>query len=198
MRTRDTDKEQLVKTKAIEQIVQDGFQGFSMNKLAKACNVSVATLYIYYKDKDDLIKKLGEDIGHSFFTSTMKDFSPDMPFAEGLWKQWENRAAFAIQYPMEVACLEVIKHSPHAEDILKSSVYLQDFKECMKQFVQNALRNHELIPMSLEVFWSVAYGPLYILLNFHREGKSMGGKPFTLTNDTIKEAFSAVIKSLKP
>ena len=56
MRTRDTDKEKLVIEKAIEQIVQDGFQGFSMNKLAKACNISVATLYIYYQDKDDLIK----------------------------------------------------------------------------------------------------------------------------------------------
>lgn len=198
MRTRDTDKEQLVKTKAIEQIVQDGFQGFSMNKLAKACNISVATLYIYYKDKDDLIKKLGEDIGYSFFTSTMKDFSPDMPFAEGLWKQWENRAAFAIQFPLEVACLEVIKHSPHAEEIFKSSTYMQEFKQCMKQFVTNALNNNELVRMQMETFWSVAYGPLYILLNFHREGKSMGGKTFTLTNDTLKEAFSAVIKSLKP
>ncbi len=59
MRTRNTDKEQLVKQKAIEMIVKDGFQGFSMNRLAMACDISVATLYIYYKDKDDLIKKIG-------------------------------------------------------------------------------------------------------------------------------------------
>jgi len=198
MRTRDTDKEQLVIAKAIEQIVQDGFQGFSMNRLAKACNISVATLYIYYRDKDDLIKKIGAEIGHNFFTSTMKDFSPDMPFAEGLWKQWENRAAFAMEYPAEVACFEVIKHSPHAESIFNESTHMQDFKETMKQFTRNALHNKELRPMPLEVFWSVAYGPLYILLNFHREGKSMGGKTFVLTHDMIKEAFQLVIKALKP
>jgi len=198
MRTRDTDKEQLVITKAIEQIVQDGFQGFSMNKLAKACNISVATLYIYYKDKDDLIKKLGAEIGHNFFTNTMKDFSPEMPFAEGLWVQWKNRSAFAMEYPQEVACLEVIKHSPHAESIFAESTHMQDFKESMKQFVINARSNNELVPLSLEVFWSVAYGPLYILLNFHREGKSMGGIPFKLTNEIVKEAFDTVIKSLTP
>jgi len=198
MRTRDTDKEQLVITKAIEQIVQDGFQGFSMNKLAKACNISVATLYIYYKDKDDLIKKLGAEIGHNFFTYTMKDFSPKMPFAEGLWIQWKNRSAFAMEYPMEVACFEVIKHSPHAESIFAESTHMQDFKESMKQFVTNARNNNELVPLSLEVFWSVAYGPLYILLNFHREGKSMGGIPFMLTNKIVKEAFDTVIKSLTP
>ncbi|MXN89939.1 TetR family transcriptional regulator [Flavobacterium sp. Sd200] len=198
MRTRDTDKEQLVKSKAIEQIVKDGFQGFSMNKLAKACNISVATLYIYYKDKDDLIKKLGEEIGYVFYTSSMKDFSPALPFAEGLWKQWQNRAAFAMENPMEVACFEIIKHSPHAEEIFKASAYMQEFRQCMKEFVHNALANKELVHLQMETFWSIAYGPLYILLNFHREGKSMGGKPFTLTNDMLKEAFSAVIKSLTP
>lgn len=198
MRTRDSDKEQLVITKAIEQIVKDGFQGFSMNKLAKACNISVATLYIYYKDKDDLIKKLGAKIGHNFFTFTMQDFSPDMPFAEGLWIQWKNRSAFAMEYPLEVACHEVIKHSPHAESIFAESTHMQEFKESMKQFVMNAKNNNELVSLSLEVFWSVAYGPLYILLNFHREGKSMGGIPFTLTQDIVKEAFNTVIKSLTP
>ena len=198
MRIRDIDKEQLVIAKAIEQIAQDGFQGFSMNKLAKACNISVATLYIYYKDKDDLIKKIGADIGHDFFTSTIKDFSADMPFADGLWKQWENRAAFAMQYPAQVACFEVIKHSPHAESIFIESEELQFFKETMKKFTMNALRNKEIMPLPFEVFWSIAYGPLYVLLNFHKEKKSMGGVPFALTHDMIREAFNAVIKALTP
>jgi AcrR family transcriptional regulator len=59
MRTRYTEKEKLVRENAIVLLVKDGFEGFSMAKLAKACNISVATLYIYYKDKDDLIKQLG-------------------------------------------------------------------------------------------------------------------------------------------
>ncbi|KGO93909.1 TetR/AcrR family transcriptional regulator [Flavobacterium subsaxonicum] len=197
MRTRDTDKEKLVIAKAIEQIVQDGFQGFSMNKLAKACNISVATLYIYYQDKDDLIMKIGEEIGVDFFASTVKDFSPEMPFEEGLWKQWQNRAAFALEFPLQVACFEVIKHSPYRDQIMQSGL-LADFKVMMRQFIDNALNNKQLVPMSFEVFWSVAYGPLYTLLNFHREGKSMGGKTFTLTPDMMEEAFNATIKALKP
>jgi TetR/AcrR family transcriptional repressor of multidrug resistance operon len=63
MRTRNTDKVQLVKQKAIELIVKNGLEGFSMNKLARACNVSVATLYIYYKDRDDLIIKVAVEEG---------------------------------------------------------------------------------------------------------------------------------------
>jgi TetR/AcrR family transcriptional repressor of multidrug resistance operon len=197
MRTRDTDKEKLVISQAIKQIVEDGFQGFSMNKLARACNISVATLYIYYKDKDDLIKKIGTEIGKNFFSSTMKDFSADMSFTDGLWKQWENRTAFAVKYPDEVACFEVIKHSPHGDDILQTDLLLK-FKDQMTQFFKNAVANNELVPLPLNVFWSVAYGPLYSLLRFHREGKSLDGKPFVMSEDVMKETFNIVIKALKP
>ncbi len=198
MRARDVDKEKLVIEMAIDQIVQEGFQGFSMNKLAKACSISVGTLYIYYKDKDDLIQKIGAIIALKFFTSTVKNFSPEMSFEEGLWKQWENRANFTMKYPKEVAFFEIVKHSPHSEIILDSIQEFADFRRIMKTFIENGLRNNELIPMTFEAFWSVAYGPLYTLLNLHTEGKSMGGKPFTLTKEIMKEAFQATVKGLKP
>jgi AcrR family transcriptional regulator len=198
MRNRDVDKEKLVIATAIDQIVEEGFQGFSMNKLAKACSISVGTLYIYYKDKDDLIQKIGAQICLKFFTGTVKNFSPTMSFEEGLWKQWENRAGFTMKYPKEVAFFEIVKHSPHGEAILDSIEEFADFRNIMKEFIDNGLRNKELAPMTFEVFWSVAYGPLYTLLNLHTEGKSMGGKPFKLTKEMMQEAFKATIKALKP
>lgn len=198
MRVRDIDKEKMVIETAIAQIVEEGFQGFSMNKLAKACSISVGTLYIYYKDKDDLIQKIGGSMALKFFSSTVKNFSPDMSFEEGLWKQWENRSSFAMTYPKEVAFFEIIKHSPHGQIILDSIKEFADFRAIMNQFIDNALRNKELIPMTFEAFWCVAYGPLYTLLNMHAEGKSMGGKPFVLTEKIMKEAFQATVKALKP
>lgn len=198
MRIRDVDKEKLVIETAIDQIVRDGFQGFSMNKLAKACSISVGTLYIYYKDKDDLIQKIGAIIALKFFTSTVKDFSSEMSFEEGLWRQWENRANFTMKYPKEVAFFEIIKHSPHSETILDSIKEFADFRKIMSEFIDNGLRKNEIVPMTFEAFWSVAYGPLYTLLNMHTEGKSMGGKPFKLTKEIMKEAFKGTIKGLKP
>ncbi|RKR11571.1 TetR family transcriptional regulator [Flavobacterium sp. 90] len=198
MRVRDVDKEKLVIETAIDQIVRDGFQGFSMNKLAKACSISVGTLYIYYKDKDDLIQKIGAIIALKFFTSTVKDFAPEMSFEEGLWRQWENRANFTMKYPKEVAFFEIIKHSPHSEAILDSIKEFADFRKIMSEFIDNGLRKKEIVPMTFEAFWSVAYGPLYTLLNMHTEGKSMGGKPFKLTREIMKEAFKSTVKGLKP
>lgn len=196
MRTRDTNKEELVKQKAIEMLVKLGIEGFGMNRLAKESGVSVATLYIYYTDKEDLIKKIGIEIGQNFFNEMVKDFSPSMPFKEGLRKQWENRARFTIKYPLNVACWELLSHSSYRDSILEKS--LLDFKTIMSDFLQKAIEKKELVCMPKEVFWSIAYGPLYTLLRFHNEGKSMAGTPFKLTQEVTEEAFELVIKALTP
>lgn len=196
MRTRDSNKEEIVKQKAIEMLVKLGIEGFGMNRLAKESRVSVATLYIYYTDKEDLIKKIGIEIGQSFFSEMVKDFSPTMPFKEGLRKQWENRSRFSLKYPLQVACWELLSHSSYRDYILEES--LSDFKIIMSSFFNNAIAKKELLPISVEVFWSMAYGPLYSLLRFENEGKNFGGGPFKLTQKMTDEAFELVIKALTP
>jgi TetR/AcrR family transcriptional regulator, multidrug resistance operon repressor len=196
MRTRDINKQDLVKQKAIEMIVKQGIEGFAMNRLAKESGVSVATLYIYYTDKEDLIKKIGIEIGKNFFSEMMKDFSAEMNFVDGLRKQWENRAKFMMNNMNEMACWEVLQNSSHSDYIVQESV--EDFKTIMVSFFENAINRKEMIPVSKEVFWSIAYGPLYSLLRFHNKGKSMGGFPFTITPEIQNEAFELVIKALTP
>ncbi|HOZ87501.1 MAG TPA: helix-turn-helix domain-containing protein, partial [Bacteroidia bacterium] len=58
MRIRDENKEAAIRKKAIEMIVNEGFDGLSMAKLAKAAGVSPATIYIYYKNREDLLHQL--------------------------------------------------------------------------------------------------------------------------------------------
>lgn len=196
MRTRDSNKEEIVKQKAIALLVEKGIEGFSMNRLAKESSISVATLYIYYSNKDDLIKKIGIEIGKNFFDEMAKDFSPSMSFKEGLYKQWENRIRFAQSKPLEVSCWELLTHSSYGEYILEES--LLDFKIIMGSFFRNSVEKKELIPISKEIFWSVAYGPLYSLLRFERDGKNFGGGPFKLNKKTIDDTFELVLKALTP
>lgn len=197
LRTRDTNKEELVKQKTIEMIVKFGIEGFAMNRLAKECGISVATLYIYYADKEDLIKKIGTEMGTFFFKSSLKDFFPDMPFAVGLTKQWENRSSFMMQNTDKLACWEILQNSNYGEFIVNES--LIEFKEIMMQFLSGAIERKEIVPVSQEVFWSIAYGPLYSLLRFHEKKKGLGGKtPFKLTPEVQKEALSLILKALTP
>jgi TetR/AcrR family transcriptional repressor of multidrug resistance operon len=195
MRIRNNDKVQLVKQKAIELIVKDGLEGFSMNKLAKACNISVATLYIYYKDRDDLILKIAMEEGLIMADATMKNFNPGMPFEEGLRIQWHNRYQYTKDRPLMNSFFEQLRTSSYQEEFLAS--FLSEFKVVMGKFMTNIINRGEIERMPFEVYWSVAFAPLYNLIRFNNEGQSMGGMPFKMTDEVLWKTFNLVVKALK-
>ncbi len=195
MRYRDEHKELLVKEKAIEMVVQEGLDGFSMQKLAKKAKVSPATLYIYYKDKEDLLVQLGCEEAMRLTATILKNFDPDMHFEEGMRIQWRNRADYWLENPIRASFLEQLKHSPHRVRVFESLDL--EFVNAMSKFVHNAIANKELMPMSSEVFWSVAYAPLYNLIRFHTEGLSLAGRPFQLSEEIMWEAFEVAMRALK-
>jgi len=194
MRLRDTTKEELVRKRAIDVLGKEGFEGFSMNKLARACGISVATLYIYYKHKDDLIIAIATEELAKMNEAILKGFNPQLSFAEGLWVQWNNRASYMLKHPGVALFLEQLRSSTYHKDVFPGIT--KNFSGIMGQFMKNAIKNKEIDPMPLEVFWSVAYGPLYTLLRFHNEGRSVAGRPFSFSKKILEETFERVLMAL--
>ncbi len=196
MRIRDENKELTIRQKALEMVVKEGFEGFSMQKLAKAAAVSPATLYIYFKNKEDLLLQLSIEESTKMLNATLENFSPEMSFSEGLTIQWLNRAKYCMKYPQQMYFLEQIKHSPLQE---KDHQMIADgFKKTMSEFVHNAIARKELVSVPLEVYWSVAFAPLYTLVKFHMAGQSVGGRKFVLTDEMMMQTLQLVLKALKP
>lgn len=195
MRTRDAEKEQLVKQKAVELLVKDGLEGFSVNKLARACGISVATLYIYYKDKDDLIIQIAREEITQINAEIMQGFDPDASFEEGMRVQWENRRKALTKNPVHLTFMEQLRGSTYHQYI--NEHFMEDFKQSMGRFAKNAVARGEIRELPIAVFWSVAFAPLYSLLRFHNEGKTIAGNPFQLTDKLLWQTFDMVIKALK-
>lgn len=196
MRARDPKKELLVKQQAIELFLKVGFDGFSMQKLAKACNISVGTLYIYYKNKEDLIIQIGIEEGNRMTQATLKNFSSNMLFAEGLKLQWENRAAHWMKNKNAYLFFENIKHTPYGEIVIQEIT--SKFRPIMEKFTKNAIAHKQLQYVSFELYWSIAFGPLYTLLKFEQKGKSVNNKPYKFSKKTMYQTLELVLKALKP
>jgi AcrR family transcriptional regulator len=196
MRTRDEQKEQAIRQQAIEMIAKEGLDGFSVNKLAKAAGVSVATIYIYYKDREDLILEICGQVSAHMLECSLKNFSPDMSFEEGLRVQWINRAAYFMEYPSEVQFIEHVRYSHYYGKI--AATLSKKFGEVLGKFVHKAIERNELIKLPFEIYWSVAFAPLYQLIKFHSQGFSMTNEHFTLTDEIMMQALQLVIKALKP
>jgi TetR/AcrR family transcriptional regulator, multidrug resistance operon repressor len=195
LRTRDSNKEALIREKAIEIIVNHGFDGLSMHKLAKAAHVSVATIYIYYKDREHLIQQLYTEETRKMADATLKNFDPEARFDEGLKIQWINRMNYCLENPYSMTFMEQVKHSP----LIDRSTMDTRFLQAMGRFVHKAIERQELIPLPIEIYWSVAFAPLYQLVKFHIGKTGMPGRPpFILDEEKINLALGLVLKALKP
>ncbi len=197
MRIRDNNKILGIKQKAMKMIVKEGFDGLSMHKLAKAAEVSPATIYIYFKDRDDLILQMCIEEASKMTAATLENFDPDMRFDEGLKLQWLNRANYCMKNPVSMHFMEQIRFSPFHDKAFK--MIDTTFFSAMHQFVTTAIKRKELVSVPLEVYWSVAFAPLYQLVKMHMTGKSFPGrKKFVLDEATMNLTLELVLKALKP
>ena len=69
MRTKDEQKEQRIKDAVVTLILEEGFAGTSISKIARKANVSPATVYIYYENKDAMMQQIyleyADDLYHT-------------------------------------------------------------------------------------------------------------------------------------
>jgi len=105
MRPKNLEKEQAIRTVALDIIAKEGLENLSMQKLAKAANVSPRTIYIKYENKEDFLVKLFiNEVLEAYEQAVLKDFDEHMDFADGVKKIWtntfhylkDNRSAFAL------------------------------------------------------------------------------------------------------
>ena len=198
MRQRDELKELALREKAIEIIINDGFDGLSMQKLAKAANVSPATIYIYFKDREDLIEQVIQEEALKMSEAMLKDFDAEnMGFEEGLRRQWENRAEYFLSNPIRLQFMEQMRNTPVYEKSVKMD---PKFTTAMHTFARRAIERNELVKLPIEIYWSIAYAPLYQLVKFHLARKPMFASPekFVLTEEKMEQALQLVLKALRP
>lgn len=67
MRRKDDGKEKSIKEAVIKLILKEGFHGTSISKIAKAAGVAPATVYIYYENKEVMLKDIYIEYSEEIF-----------------------------------------------------------------------------------------------------------------------------------
>lgn len=199
MRTRDPRKEKAIRRKALALIVRSGLDGFSMQNLARAARVSPATLYIYFRDRDDLLFQVYREQSDLMTAEFLRGFDPDGPFAGGLRVQWKNRVRHALDHPLEAQFLEQVRHSPYFS--LFREKMPQVFSATMRRFAMNAIARKEMRPMPPEIFWALVYAPLYQLIRFSQQDARFFGPAypkFQLNDAALEHALQGVLRAVRP
>lgn len=78
MRKKDDEKQQNIKRAVIRLILEEGFHGTSISKIAKVAGVSPATVYIYYENKDMMLQDIYREYSEEVFFYLLSKISKEM------------------------------------------------------------------------------------------------------------------------
>lgn len=78
MRKRDDEKEKSIKEAVIKLILQEGFHGTSISKIAREAGVSPATVYIYFDSKEVMLQDIYREYSDQIFNHLLNRVQQEM------------------------------------------------------------------------------------------------------------------------
>lgn len=113
MRAKDYNKIDRIYQASLELTHTEGIAGLTMAKLAQKAGMATGTLYIYFKNKEELLHKLYAHLREKTQARFMKGYSKKDPFKVGLKKVWLNYLKHRIEHYKESVFLEQYYRSPY-------------------------------------------------------------------------------------
>jgi AcrR family transcriptional regulator len=113
MRVKDDQKIDLFYASTLTLVSRVGLVGLTIPLIAKQSKVATGTLYIYFKNKEELILALYKEIKKRFRTQLFIDYSPDRPVKESCRKMWENCLNYFVANYEEHIFLQQFNFSPY-------------------------------------------------------------------------------------
>jgi AcrR family transcriptional regulator len=96
MRHKDEQKQEAIFVATIQLINEVGFLELSMSKIAKKANVSVATIYVYFENKEDLLNKLYLMVKQKLSMEMLNGLNQTTSVKEGLILVLRNYIEFVL------------------------------------------------------------------------------------------------------
>jgi AcrR family transcriptional regulator len=179
MRTRDQAKYDSIIDASIKLTEELGFDGISIAKIAKKAKVSPATIYIYFKNKEDLFTKLYIDIREKMSQGALEGFQERMNTEEAFKSIWYHSFSFNLKHPEYLTYREQFEQTTMMRNIRPDDFTLfQTVDKLLKRGLREKTINDHPIP----ILTAFAYAPIITLLKYHQAGI------VKMDEDTIKQA----------
>ncbi|MGD8535778.1 MAG: TetR/AcrR family transcriptional regulator [Candidatus Aminicenantes bacterium] len=163
MRYKDEAKQDEIIRATVKLVNQVGFAASSVSKIAKEADVSPATIYIYYKNKEDLLVSTYVDIKQKLSEAILKDFDDSQPIRDILKACWFKAFNFISNNPGDYQYTEQFANSPYSSLVNKSEVD-KHFEPIVK-VIQNGIQQKIIKDDSLDILLIFIFYPITILTN---------------------------------
>lgn len=135
MRHRDEHKQQALLEATLHEVAEHGFAVTSVARIARAAGMSPGTLYLYYRDKDDLLEATFREVSRRIIAVAIEAFQAEpaeafeaepsslSPAAQqlksALCRVWNALVALGRRQPALFLFHDQFLHSSHMQDALR-------------------------------------------------------------------------------
>ena len=181
MRTKCEEKQEALFEATVKLVNEIGFAASSVAKIAKEANVSAATLYIYYKNKEDLLVSTYLAIKRHTSKAILKDFGARQPIRDIHEKAWFNMFRYTMEHSHYFHFAEQFTNSPYADLIDLEEV--DSYFEPIIQALQKGIDQKIIKNVSIDILKAFIYYPVVVLSN------TRICRDFKICEDNMKTTF---------
>lgn len=189
MRLRDEQKKINISKAVFDITRSEGLSNLSISKISKHANISPATVYIYYKDKTDMLSQIYLEVKEIVDSGLAEKLNSEVSFVEKFRIMLKHFAQRFREYPLEVNFMRIVQANPEfvtPETMIISSKLAKPVFDLLFEGIE---KNY-LVTRSSEILIAMTFAPLISFI----EQRHLLGK--TVSDEEIDEVIELAIKSV--
>lgn len=163
MRKKDDEKLRNIKKAVIKLILEEGFHGTSISKIAKEAGVSPATVYIYYENKELMFQDIYLEYSEDILNYLLENITISMNGKELIKVLIKNYYSYINEHKDKFHFVEQFSSCPALTkqcEAIKGVTGIYDLLEDLK-------KNHIFKDICNENLWAVLFSPVKTISNYH-------------------------------
>jgi AcrR family transcriptional regulator len=183
------DKRNALIKATIELVNNNGFHATPMSKIAKMAQVSPATIYLYFENKQDLVNKTYIEVKEIYTTYAFSTYKASLSVKEGFETIWKRIAHFKLKECEHAMFLAQCDNTPMIDEASRQEgiKHLQPLLDLWAR----GKKEGTIKPLSDYLLYAYTINPLSFLMMAQQRGA------FQLDKPQLEEAFQAAWNSIK-
>jgi AcrR family transcriptional regulator len=189
MRIKDELKQEALFRATVDLVNETGFVASSVAKIAAKARVSPATIYVYYKNKEDLLVSTYLAIKLKMSEAMLENFDEKLPVRDIFFRLWQNLFRFVEACPDYFQFAEQFSNSPYSDLVNKAEV--EQYFDPIMQVMRRGIEQKIIKDVHFDILTAFMLFPVYSLSN----KRLCAG--FVHNEENINTAFSLAWDAIK-
>lgn len=189
MRIKDDIKQEALFEATVKLVNEIGFAASSVAKIAKEASISPATIYIYHKNKEELLVSTYLDIKRDMGKAMAENFDDSLPIRDIIKTLWVKIFTYVSTYPAYFQYAEQFSNSPYIG--LVDKLEIQGYFAPMIQVIWKGIEQKIIKDVNFDILTAFIFYPIMALSN------PRICQDFEASDENIETAFTLAWDAIK-